>query len=128
MQPQTSSTIYINYINKPDNFLELTCEISGMNCQGHLSNDSRDMAENVHCCSGTVHVIIHLSNQTYSDCSETLWNVMWECLGKSLQYKPTCSRERKRNEQRDRNYLPNTKLHSFKSMGVVCHITTLRII
>jgi hypothetical protein len=58
MQLQTSSSIYINYLNKPDNFLDLAYEISGMNCQGHHPNESRDTAEDVPCFLGTVLLII----------------------------------------------------------------------
>jgi hypothetical protein len=75
MQLQMSSTIYINYINKPDNFLELACEISGMNCQEHPSNGSRDMAENVHFCLGTVHLIINISISNI----QWLWQSFVEC-------------------------------------------------
>jgi hypothetical protein len=55
---QTYSTLYINYINRPDNFLESASEISDTNFQWNCSNGIRDTAENVHCSSGTVHLII----------------------------------------------------------------------
>jgi len=35
-------------------------ELSGMNCQGLPSNWNWDTAENVHCSSGTVHIIIDI--------------------------------------------------------------------
>jgi len=54
---QTYSTMYINYINKLDNFLQCASEISGMIFQGNSSNRRWDTAKNVHCCSGTVHLI-----------------------------------------------------------------------
>jgi len=57
MHVQTYSTMYINYINKPDSFLESASELSGMNFQGNCSNGTRDTAKNVHCSSGTVHLI-----------------------------------------------------------------------
>jgi hypothetical protein len=58
MHVQTYSMMYINCINKPDNFLEFASEISGLVFYGQSSNWSRDTAENVHCSSGTVHWII----------------------------------------------------------------------
>ena len=57
--PQNAVTeileIYIN-TNKAHNYLQLTSELSGMNCQGLPSNWNWDTAENVHCSSGTVHI------------------------------------------------------------------------
>ena len=55
---QTYSTMYINYINRPNNFLESASEISDMNFQWNSSNGIRDTAVNVHCSSATVHLTI----------------------------------------------------------------------
>jgi hypothetical protein len=55
---QTYSTLYINYINRPDNFLESASEISDTNFQWNCFNGIGDTAEDVHFSSGTVHLII----------------------------------------------------------------------
>jgi len=60
--PQNAGTDVLDDLhkqrNKPEKFLELASEIAGMKCQGYPSNGSRDMADNVHCSSGTGRIII----------------------------------------------------------------------
>jgi len=57
--PQKAGTDILDYLhkqrNKTENILQLASEISGMNCQEHPSNGSRNAAKNVRCSSGRVY-------------------------------------------------------------------------